>query len=40
MSSLKKKKDFWLLRRRGRECDGLGIWGKQMQTIAFGMDKQ
>ena len=23
-----------------REWDGLRIWGKQMQTITFGMDKQ
>ena len=24
----------------GREWDGLGVWGEQMQTVAFGMDKQ
>ena len=24
---------------KGREWDGLGIWGQQMQTIASGMDK-
>ena len=23
---------------RGRECEGLGAWGKWMQTIAHGMD--
>ena len=24
----------------GSEWGGLGVWGKQMQTIAFGVDKQ
>ena len=32
--------DLWLLRGRGREWEGLGVWGQQMQTIAFGADKQ
>ena len=27
-------------RVRGREWDGLGVWSQQMQTIAFGVDKQ
>ena len=30
--------DLWLSRGRGREWDGLGAWGQQMQTIAFGRD--
>ena len=34
------KIDLWLPRWRGREWDGLGSWGQQMQTIAFGMDQQ
>ena len=25
---------------RGREWDGPGVWGQQVQTITFGMDKQ
>ena len=25
---------------RGRGWDGQGVWGQQMQTIAFGLDKQ
>ena len=32
--------DLWLPRRRGRKCDGQGVWGNQMPTIAFGVDKQ
>ena len=24
----------------GGEWDGQGVWGQQMQTIAFGVDKQ
>ena len=27
-------------RAGGREWDGLGIWGLQMQTITYRMDKQ
>ena len=30
--------DLWL--PKGREWDGLGVWGEQMETIAFGVDKQ
>ena len=30
--------DLWLL--RGREWDRLGVWGEQVQTITFGVDKQ
>ena len=26
--------------RAGVEWDGLGVWGQQMQTITFGVDKQ
>ena len=29
-----------LPRGREREWDGLGVWGQQMQTIAFGVDKR
>ena len=25
---------------KGRDQDGLGVWGQQMQIIAFGEDKQ
>ena len=25
---------------QGKEWHGLGVWGQQMQTIAFGVDKQ
>ena len=33
--------DLWLPKGRvGRERDGLGIWGWQMQTITSRMDKQ
>ena len=24
----------------GRDWDGLGVWGQQMQTVTFRMDKQ
>ena len=27
-------------REKGREWDGLGAWGLQIQTITFRMDKQ
>ena len=30
----------WRTRGMGRKWDGLGIWGQQMQTTAFGVDKQ
>ena len=30
--------DVWL--PKGREWDGLGVWGYQMQTITLRMDKQ
>ena len=30
--------DLWL--PKGSEWDGLGVWGEQMETIAFGVDKQ
>ena len=33
-------RDVWLPRWQVREWDGLGVWGQQMQTITFGMDKQ
>ena len=36
-SSWTWRTDLWL---RGREWDRPGIWGQQMQTITFGMDKQ
>ena len=32
--------DLWLPRGRGREWEGLGAWGYQMQTIALGTDLQ
>ena len=33
--------DLWLPRGRGgRDRDGLGVWGWQMQNITFRMDKQ
>ena len=32
--------DLWLPRGKGWEWDGLGVWGYQMQTITFRMDKQ
>ena len=32
--------DLWLPRKRGREWDGLRVWGQQMQTTALGVDKQ
>ena len=31
---------FVVAKGEGREWEGLGVWGSQMQTIAFGMDKQ
>ena len=31
---------FVVAKGKGREWDRLGTWGYQMQTIAFGMDKQ
>ena len=34
------EKGLVLPRGRGRERDGLGIWGQQMQTVATGVDKQ
>ena len=37
-SKSKWRTDLWL--RRGKEWDGLGAWGEEMQTIAFGVDKQ
>ena len=30
--------DLWLPGGRGREWDGLGVWGKWLKTIAFGVD--
>ena len=39
-NSWTQRTDLWLQRGRGREWDGLGVWGYQMQTIAFGVDKQ
>ena len=30
----------WFTRGSRWEWDGLGVWGKWMQTIAFGVDKQ
>ena len=32
--------DLWLPRERRRERGGRGVWGSQMQTIAFGVDTQ
>ena len=37
MDSQTWRTDLWL--SRGREWDELGVWGQQMQTLAFGMDK-
>ena len=34
------KTDLWLPGRQGGERDGRGVWGQQMQTITFRMDKQ
>ena len=35
------REQTWCCREGGeREWDGLGVWGQQMQTIAFGVDKQ
>ena len=31
--------DLWLPGGGGREWDGLGGWGQQMQTIIFSMDE-
>ena len=39
-NSWMRRTDSWLPRWRGREWDGLGVWGWQMQTIPFGVDKQ
>ena len=36
--SQKWRTDLWL--PRGMEWDVLGIWGQQIQTITFRMDKQ
>ena len=33
-------RDLWFTERRGRKWDVLGIWGQQMQTLKFRMDKQ
>ena len=33
-----QRTDLWLPRERER--DGLGVWGQQMQTITFRIDKQ
>ena len=35
-----QRTDLWLTRERGREWDGLGVWGQQMQTTTHRMDKQ
>ena len=35
-----QKTDLWLPREKGREWEGLGTWGKQMQNVAFGVDQQ
>ena len=35
-----QRADLWLPRERGRESDGLGICGSQMQTITFRMYRQ
>ena len=32
--------DLWLLSERGKEWDGLGVCGWQMQTITFAVNKQ
>ena len=32
--------DLWLPRGKGREWNGLGVWGQYMQTIIFTMDRQ
>ena len=34
------EKDLWLPRRGEWEREGLGVWGQQMQTIMYRMDKQ
>ena len=43
LSTEKKVKDMeyrLVVAKGGGEWDGLGVWGQQMQTIAFGVDKQ
>ena len=35
-----QRTDLWLPRGRGRKQDGRGVWGQQMQTITFKVDKQ
>ena len=35
-----QRTDLWLQSGSGREWDGQGIWGWQVQTITFRMDKQ
>ena len=32
--------DLWLPGGKGREWDGWGAWGYQMQTLAFGMNRE
>ena len=32
--------DLWLPKGKGTEWGGWGAWGAEMQTLAFGMDKQ
>ena len=39
-NSWTQRTNVWLPRGSGGEWDGLGVWGYQMQTIVFGMDKQ
>ena len=34
------KTDMWLPMRRWRQWNELGAWGQQMQTTAFGVDRQ
>ena len=35
-----QRRALWLPRRRREEWNGWGVWAKQIQTIAFKMDKQ
>ena len=35
-----QRTDFWLPQEEEEEWDGQGVWGQQMKTITFRMDKQ
>lgn len=40
MKSVSAVQGLWLPGGRGREGEGLGVWGSEIKKIAFGVEKQ